>query len=587
MLRLLKYMKKREWVLVFLALALIVLQVSLDLELPVYMEEITELVETQGSEMSEILHVGGKMLLAALGSLLCAALTVWLASNAASTFSATLRERIFDRVEAFSGAEFDRFTTPTLINRTTSDVLQVQTSLVLVLEVMIKAPLLVIWAIVKISAGSLQWGWIAAIGGGIFLALTAFCIGVCYPKFHRMQQYADDVNRITRDNLQGLHSIRASGGESFEERRFEAANGRLTDTHLFTAHTMSVLAPTMQLSSNLLTIAIYFVAALLINAAAVSARVEIFSETVAFVSYMIQILSAFLLFATATTLLPRAMVSAKRINEILEAPLSVKEGSVTTSPAEHTGELIFSHVTFRYPDAHEDVLRDVTFSAARGEDVAIIGAINSGKSAITHLLLRHYDPTGGAISMSGVDLRDYSEDTLHNKIAYVGHEPFLFDATVRENIAFGDGGKRVISDEKLERLVHIACAEEMMRELPNGADTHVMEGGMNLSAGEAQRIAIMRALCKDPEILILDDVFSAFDMSAAQALQRSINVYCADLTILIVARRVSTVRNADKILVLENGTVVGMGTHDELLSQCDVYRRIADAQRLEVTANGK
>lgn len=585
MVRLLRYMKRREWLLALLALALIVLQVSLDLALPDYMEEITELVETEGSKMSEILHVGCKMLLAALGSLACAVLTVWLASSAAATFCATLRERMFDRVEAFSGAEFDRFTTPTLINRTTSDVLQVQMSLVLVLEVIIKAPIKVIWAIVKISAGSMEWAWIAAIGGGVFLALTALCIGVCYPKFRRMQQYADDVNRITRDNLQGLHSIRASGGEAFEERRFEAANGRLTGTHLFTAHTMSVLSPAMQLSSNLLTIAIYFVGALLINAAAVSARVEIFSETVAFVSYMMQILSAFLLFATATTLLPRAMVSSKRINEVLDAPISVQEGSVTESPVGEEGELCFSHVTFRYPDAHEDVLCDVTFSARRGEDVAIIGAIHSGKSAVMHLLQRHYDPSAGEIALSGVDLRDYETDTLHKKIAYVGHEPFLFDATVRENIAFGDGGKREIDDEKLSRLARIACAEEMLRELPNGADTHVMEGGVNLSAGEAQRIAIMRALCKEPELLILDDAFSAFDMSAVQALQRSINEYCADLTILIIARRVSAVRNADKIVVLENGAVVGIGTHDDLLRQCDVYRHIADAQRLEVTAN--
>ena len=585
MVRLLKYMKKREWVLAILALVLIVLQVSLDLALPDYMEEITELVETPGSEMSEILHVGGMMLLAALGSLACAVLTVLLASNAASTFCATLRERIFDRVEAFSGAEFQRFTTPTLINRTTSDVLQVQMSLVLVLEVMVKAPIKMVWAIGKISAGSLQWTWIAVIGGGVLLALTALCIGVCYPKFRRMQQYADDVNRITRDNLQGLHPIRASGGEVFEEHRFEEANSRLTGTHLFTAHTMSVLSPAMQLSSNLLTIVIYLVGALLINAAAVSARVVIFSETVAFVSYMMQILSAFLLFATATTLLPRAMVSAKRINEVLDFPLTVTEGNVTKSPAEKSGELSFSHVTFRYPDAHEDVLRDVSFSAKRGEDVAIIGAIHSGKSAVTHLLLRDYDPDMGAVYMSGVDLRDYNEDTLHKKIAYVGHEPFLFDATVRENIAFGDSGAMVISDDKLEKLIRIACAQDMMRELPDGVDTHVMEGGVNLSAGEAQRIAIMRALCKEPELLILDDAFSAFDMPAVQALQASLNEHCADLTILIVARRVSTVRNADKIVVLEKGTVVGTGTHGELLGECDAYRRIADAQRLEVTAH--
>lgn len=583
MLRLLKYMKKREWVLAFLALGLILLQVALDLTLPDYMEEITELVETPNSEMSEILATGGKMLLAALGSLVCAVLTLLCASRASAMFCATLRATLFDRVQSFSGAELDRFTTPSLINRTTGDVLQVQMSLVLVLEVMIKAPIKVIWAIGKIAADGLHWSMLAALGGGVLLLLTVLFVAICYPKFRRMQQYADDLNRITRDNLQGLHVIRASGGEQFEEQRFEHANERLTGTHLFTAHTMSLLSPAMQLSGNLLTVAIYFISALAINAAAVSLRVALFSETVALVSYMVQILSAFLLFATASTLLPRAIVSATRINEVLDTTPSVREGSVSASPAEKKGELAFSRVSFRYPDAYEDVLHDVSFSASRGEHVGIIGTIHSGKSATVNLLMRHYDPVAGSVLVDGVDIRSYNEDTLHKKIAYVGHDPFLFAATVRENIAFGDGGAREISQQKLDDLVRIACAEEMMRELSDGADTHVVEGGVNLSAGEAQRIAIMRALCKEPEILILDDAFSAFDMPSVQALQRSLDENCKDLTILIIARRVSTVRRADKIVVLENGSVVGEGTHDALLRDCATYRHIADAQRLEVT----
>ena len=582
MLKLLKYMKRREWVLTLVALCLILVQVALDLALPDYMEEITELVETNGSEMSEILETGAKMLLAALGSLASAVLTVLCASRAAEIFCATLRSRMFDRVQSFSGAEFDRFTTPSLINRTTGDVLQLQMAFVLVLEVMVKAPLKVVFAVVKISAGSLHWSLIAALGGGALLLLTVVCVAICYPKFRRMQRYADDLNRITRDNLQGLHAIRASGGEHFEENRFEKANVRLTETHLFTAQTMSLLSPAMQLTGNLLTVAIYFVGVLAINAAAVGARVVLFSETVAFVTYMVQILSAFLLFATASTLLPRAIVSAGRINEVLDTVPAVREGNVTESPEGMRGELSFSHVSFRYSDAHVDTLHDVSFTAHCGERVAIIGAIHSGKSAAVHLLMRHYDPAAGHIDVDGVDISAYSEDALHQKIAYVGHEPFLFNATVRENIAFGNGGAREISDERLAELVRIACAEEMMKELAKGADTHVLEGGVNLSAGEAQRIAIMRALCKNPEILILDDAFSAFDMPAVQALQRSLVENCKGLTMIMIARRVSTVRNAQKIIVLEDGAVVGEGTHETLLRECATYRRIADAQRLEV-----
>ncbi len=585
MLRLLKYLNKREWILLLLALALIVLQVALDLALPDYMEEITELVETPGSAMSEILSTGGKMLMSALGGLLSAVLTVWLASRVAATFCGTLRERLFDRVESFSGEEFDRFTLPSLINRTTNDVWQVQLSLVLLLEVVIKAPIKIVWAIAKISVGDLSWALVTMAGTSLLVVMTVECIALCYPKFRRMQTLSDDLNRITRDNLQGLHAIRAGGGERFEEHRFEEANERLTHTHLYTARVMSLLSPAMQLTSNIVTIVIYFVGALLINASAATARLTVFSESVSFLSYMMQILSAFLLFATATTLLPRAVVSAKRIREVLDTEPGVKEGSVTKSPDGVVGELRVSHVTFRYPDAHEDTLRDVSFEAARGEHVAIIGGIHSGKSAAVHLIMRHYDPAKGNITVDGVDLRDYYEDALHQKIGYVGHDPFLFAGSVRENIAFGNGGARELSDERLAELVRIACAEDMMHELPDGAKTHVVEGGVNLSAGEAQRIAVMRALCKEPEILILDDAFSAFDLTSVRALQTSIAAYRPDLTTVTIARRVTTVLHADRIVVLEGGAVVGCGTHDTLLASCEAYRRIADAQRLEVSQN--
>lgn len=583
MLRLCKYLGKKELLLIFPALVLIVLQTAFDLALPDYTEEITLLVEHEGSEMNEILVTGGKMLASALASLLCAALSVLFASRAAASFCATLRERLFDRVESFSGPELDRFTLPSLINRTTSDVWQVQLSLVLVLEVVVKAPIKIIWALFKISAAQYAFALAAIAGILVLLAITVSCLIACYPKFRSMQRLADDLNRITRDNLQGIHAVRAAGGEHFEEERFEEANERLTRTHLYTARSISMLSPAVQLTSNALTVIIYFIGALLINGAATSARVGLFSESVAFVSYMMQILSAFLLLVAAATLLPRAVVSAKRINEVLDVPASMREGDVTKGEEGKLGEIAFHGVTFRYPNAHEDALCDVSFTVARGERVAIIGGNHSGKSVAVHLMLRDYDPDLGNITMDGVDLRDYTEDALHRRIGYVEHEPFLFVGSVRENVAFGNSGARTLLDEEMEELIRISCAEEMIRELPHGVDTHIVEGGANLSGGEAHRIALMRALCKRPEVLILDDVFSAFDLTAVRAMQSALSEHCRDMTVITVTRRVSTALGSDRILVLDGGRIVGAGTHEQLLHTCDVYRHIADAQRLEVS----
>ncbi len=582
MFRLLKYLNKKEWGLILAALALIVLQVALDLSLPDYMEEITHLVETEGSTMAEIRHAGRGMLFAALGSLLSAVLTVLFAARAAALFAATLREQLFNRIEQFSGTELDRFTTPSLINRTTGDVLQVQLAFVLGLEVLIKAPIKAIWAICKISAGDFHWSAITALGVVMFLLITVVLIAVSMPKFRKMQALADDLNRITRENISGIRDIRAGGGEHHEEERFEAANVKLTDTHLFTAHAMSFLSPAMQLVNNLLTLGCYWVGMLLINAAPAGERLGLFSDTVAFLSYMMQIFSAFLLFATVSTLLPRAIVSAKRILEVLNTPVSLTQGKVTKG-LEQGGGLEFRHVSFRYAGAEHDAVSDLTFSAKKGQTVGLIGTTGCGKSTVVQLAVRLYDAGAGEVLVDGVNVKDYSRKTLYEKIALVDQAPFLFRGTVRQNIAFGHCGDEEIDEDKLQALMLDCDAPSFAEDLPAGFDTEVVEGGANLSEGQLHRIALARALCSDPEILILDDMFSAFDRHTGAQLRATLQERRGDMTVLIAAQRVATVRGADLIVVLEQGRVVGKGTHAELMESCALYRTLAIAQGEEGT----
>ncbi len=581
MLRLLKYLTKKEWALVLLALALVVLQVALDLSLPDYMEEITHLVETEGSTMDEIAHAGRGMLFAALGSLCSAILTVLLAAKAAALFAATLREQLFTRVEQFSGEELDRFTVPSLINRTTGDVLQVQLAFVLGVEVLVKAPLKAIWAIVKIAHGDLLWSEITAIGVLLFVAITVLLIALSLPKFRKMQQLSDELNRITRESVAGIHDIRAGGGEHLEEERFESANVKLTDTHLFTAHTMSLLSPAMQLVSNLLTLGCYWVGVLLINAAAAYARLDLFSDTVAFLSYMMQIFSAFLSLAVVVSQLPRASVSGKRIGEVLRAPVLLREGSVSEGTAP-SGTLEFKLVSFRYAADARDVIHNLSFSVKQGQTVSIIGASGSGKSTLTKLIGRLYDVSAGEILVDGVNVKDYRRGVLFAKIGIVEQAPFLFRGTVRQNIAFGNGGAREIEEARLAEVLADCGADTLEKELPHGLDFEIVEGGENLSQGERLRVALARALCSSPEILILDDVFADFDRRTVAQVRNTLRTRHKDLTVLLTAQRVSTVRDSDQIIVLENGCVLDMGTHDALMARCAYYRALASAQGEEV-----
>ena len=581
MLRLLKYLNKKEWGLTIAALALVVLQVALDLSLPDYMEEITELVETEGSTMHEILHAGRSMLLAALGSLCCAVLTVLLAARAGALFAAELRERVFSKVEGLSGEEISRITAASLITRTTGDVQQLQLAFVLGIEVLVKAPIKAIWAIVKVCNGDLHWGALTALGTVIFSLITALLILLCLPKFRRMQRHSDDLNRITRENIAGIHAIRAQAAEKHEEHRFEHVNEKLTKTHLFTAQAMSTLSPAMQLVNNLLTVACYWVGVMLINAAPAADRLGLFSGTVSTVSYAMQIFTAFVLFATVSTALPRAAVSAKRVREVLEAPVALREGSVCHSDAESVGCVELRDVSFSHSDGRV-ALHSLSLSAKKGETVALIGATGCGKSVALQLVERLFDATGGEVLVDGVNVKDYCTSALHSKLGYVDQEPFLFRGTVRENVAFGNGGATYISDEALTALFAEIDAPHFADTLPGGWDSAVDEGGTNLSEGQLHRIALARALCSDPEILVLDDFFSAFDRLEGARLRRALRENRKDLTVLIAAQRVATVKRADRIIVLVDGNVVGSGTHEELLVQCEPYRALAAAQSEEV-----
>lgn len=583
MLRLLKYLTKREWLMTLAALALIVLQVFLDLALPDYMSQITELVEHEGSEMREILLTGAKMLLAALGALVAAILSALLASRVAASFSATLRVRLFDRIGEFSPSRMQRFHTASLVTRTTNDVLQIQLAVVLALEVLVKAPLMAIWAIVKIRGAA--WTGLTAIGFAILALLCIVCIGLCVPRFRRMQTLTDRLGRITQEQLSGLHIVRAYQGERFEEERFEQTNEALTKTHLFTAHTLSVLPPSMQLVSNLLTLAIYVIGVLLINAAATELRIALFSDTVAFLSYMMRIVDAFLLVATGATLLPRAAAAAARVCEVLDRKSEMHEGTREAGAEGLRGEVEISHVTLRYHGAEQALLQDVSFHAHRGECVGIIGASGSSKSILASMIPRFCDAVEGSVLVDGVDVRDYTYAALQARVGYVPQEPFLFSGTVKENIAFGNRGQKSIPEQRLQALLAAVCAEDMVKGLPKGCDTHVTEGALNLSGGEAQRIAIARALCGEPEILVLDDAFSYFDAPSGEQIRRAIADFRPDLTRIIVSQRTSAVRNADRIVVMDGGRVVGIGTHRELLAHCDAYRAIAEAQGEGVSPN--
>ena len=588
--RIFRFMRRRELGYALLCLMLVAGQVWMDLTMPDYMSDITKLIVTPGSPMAEIWAAGGKMLACALASAAMSVVVGWFAARLASSFSFTVREKVFNRVTDFGAEEIKKFSTASLITRTTNDITQIQMLVAMGLQVMIRAPIMAVWAILKIVGKNWQLSLVTAAAVAVIMTVILILMRLVLPKFRIVQKQIDDVNRVTRENLTGLRIVRAFNAERYQQDKFETVNRNLMETQLYTARHLAVLMPVITLVMSGLSLAIYWLGASLVNAIpvtgmeAVAERVEMFSEVVVFSSYAIYVVMSFMMLVMIFMMLPRAQVSAARIEEVLAAEPRVKEGG--GAEGTEKGSLSFRNVSFRYADASEDCLTDVSFDARPGETVAVIGATGSGKTTLVSLAARLFDPTAGSVLLDGKDIRDYTFSQLYGKIGYISQKAVLFSGTVRENLTFGDAG-RPITAEDWKAALDIAQAGDFVEDLPGGSEAAVAQGGANLSGGQKQRLAIARAIARRPEILIFDDSFSALDYRTDAALRRRLVADLKGTTCLIVAQRIGTVRHADRIVVLDEGRVAGIGTHRELMRDCAVYREIALSQlsRTELEAN--
>ena len=579
MLKLFKRFQRKEAVMILVCLIFIIGQVWLDLTMPDYMSEITTLVQTEGSAMSEIWLAGGNKLLCALGRLVLSIMTGFLAAQVAASFSKRLRAGIFQQVEGFSMEEINRFSTASLITRTTNDVTQIQMLVAMGLQVLLKAPIMAVWAIGKIQSKS--WQWTAATFAAVAFMLVLIIIAVAFamPRFKRIQTLTDNLNRVTRENLTGLRVVRAYNAEGYQEGKFQEANQALTSNNLAANRVMAIMFPGMNLVMNGLTLAIYWIGAYLIGAIpltgapAVAQRVGVFSDMVVFSSYAMQVVAAFMMLVMIYIIWPRVSVSGKRVLEVLETKPTITDGTRQTGLPGREGEVEFRDVSFRYPDAAENVLEHVSFRAKKGQTVAFIGATGSGKSSLINLVPRFYDATQGQVLVDGVDVREYTLEALHQKLGYVPQRAVMFSGTIASNVTYGAGNT---TEEQVKQAVQIAQAADFVESA--GYHGPVAQSGANLSGGQKQRLAIARAVCRKPEIYMFDDSFSALDYRTDRALRQALKRETAGVTSLIVAQRIGTIRDADLILVLDDGKVVGQGTHQELLKSCEVYRQIALSQ---------
>lgn len=578
MTKLFKNMKKEQVGLVLVALVFIVAQVWLDLTMPDYMADITRLVQTDGSTMTEILTAGGKMLLCALGSLAAAVATAICAAKVATSFAATLREKLFYKVQSFSMEEIGHFSTASLITRSTNDVTQIQMLIAMGLQMLVKAPIMAVWAILKIADKEWQWTFTTAVAVVILLIVVGICLMLVTPKFKKIQTLTDDLNRVTRENLTGLNVVRAYNAESYQEDKFEKANAALTGTNLFAQRTLSFMLPSIQLVMSGLSLAIYWMGAVLINNAGMVDKITIFSDMMVFSQYAIQVVMAFMLLVMIFMILPRASVSANRINQVLDTDPSILDGQETDGKNGLTGEIEFRDVSFKYPDAEACVVEHISFTAKKGETVALIGATGCGKSTVINLIPRFYDVTEGKVLVDGRDVREYQQKSLRNKIGYVSQKATLFTGTIASNVAYGDNGKEQASEETVQDAIVTAQAEEFVQNMDGKTGAYVAQGGANLSGGQKQRLSIARAIARKPEILIFDDSFSALDYKTDRILRKALDHACKDTTRIIVAQRIGTIRDADRILVLEDGKIAGMGRHEDLMKNCEVYQQIALSQ---------
>lgn len=574
MIKLFKNFTKKDIIAIIICFIFIIFQVWLELKLPDYMSEITVLVQTEGSKMGEILKQGGLMLLCAFGSLTTAIIVGYVATKLSSSFSMNIRKKIFDKVDSFSTAEIKKFKTSSLITRTTNDVTMIEMFISMGLQAMIKAPIMAVWAVTKILNKSFEWSALVFGCVVVLLVTVGILMIIVLPRFELVQKLIDKVNGVTKENLTGIRVIRAFNAEEFQENRFDKINNDLTNAQLFNQRCFSILGPMMNLVMHGLTIGIYIIGTILIEKALMSEKITLFSNMVVFTSYGMQVIMSFLMLAMIFMMWPRTQISAGRINEILDEETSIKDGTFDKKTLE-VGTVEFKSVSFKYPDASEYILKDISFKANKGETVAFIGSTGSGKSTLINLVPRFYDATEGEILIDGVNVKDYKAETLNNKLGYVSQKAFMFTATVKENVSYGS---KNISEKKVIDAIDVAKGTEFVTKMDKKYDSVIARGGTNISGGQKQRLSIARAIAKDPEIYIFDDSFSALDFKTDAELRKNLKKYTKDATSLIVAQRIGTIMNADKIIVLDKGKCVGMGTHKELLKKCKVYKEIALSQ---------
>ena len=575
MTKLFKNLKKKDYLMIILSSIFIIFQVWLELKIPDYMSEITRLVQISGA-INDILVQGLYMVLCAFASFASSCVVGYIIANVASGFSRNIREKLFNKVEEFGMEEIKKFQTSSLITRTTNDVTNVESMLTFGLHMMIKAPITAIWAIGKIVNRSFEWT--AIIGGAvlILLAMVITLMMIVLPRFKIVQKLIDNINGLTRENLKGIRVIRAFNAEETEQNKFEKVNNKLTNTQLFNQKVMSLMSPMMYLIMNGVSLAIYFMGSILISKALLADKITLFSNMVVFSSYAMQVIMSFLMLAMIFIMYPRAAISADRINEVLNTKAKIKNGKVRKS--EEVGTIEFKNVSFKYPDSDESVLEDISFKANKGDTVAIIGSTGSGKSTLVNLIPRFYDVTNGTIYVDGVDVRDYEISSLHDRLGYVPQKAIMFNGTINYNVSYGKKANYKVTDEKIKEAIEVAQAKEFVDKMPKKYDSNIAQGGTNVSGGQKQRLSIARAIARDPEIYIFDDTFSALDYKTDYILRKELKEYTKEATKIIVAQRIGTIKNADKIIVLDKGKMVGMGTHKELLKKFKVYQEIAYSQ---------
>ena len=578
MIKLLKNLGKKEAVYTIICVSLIAFQVWLELKIPDYMSNITRLITSENSVIGDILKEGGYMLLCAFASLISAAIVGYYSSLISAKFSLNLRNKIFDKVENFGMEEMKKFSTSSLITRTTNDVTQIEMLISMGLQMLIKAPIMAVWAITKILNKSIEWSLLTA-GGVVILLCTVFTLMlIVIPRFEKVQKLIDKVNGVTKENLTGIRVIRAFNAEGYQENRFNDVNGKLTNMQLFNQRCFAIMNPVMNIVMHFLTLGIYFIGAYLINKANMLDKITLFSNMVVFSSYGMQVIMSFLMLAMIFMIWPRAKVSADRINELLDQKISITDGKLSRKNAKEVGTVEFKNVSFKYPDADDYILKNISFKANKGDTVAFIGSTGSGKSTLINLVPRFYDATDGEVLVDGINVKDYKLQELNNIIGYVPQRAVMFTGSVKDNITYGDSGKKKPTDKEVEKAIEIAQGTDFVEKMDGKYDAHIARGGTNVCGGQKQRLASARAIARNPEIYIFDDSFSALDYKTDAVLRKELKKHTKDTTSLIVAQRIGTIINADKIIVLDKGECVGVGTHKELLTTCEVYKEIALSQ---------